>query len=111
AALVVAVTTLLFVLAHPVVNHLRTAWWLERLGCRIDWQIDGTNWRQGGVTSVSGVSRSGIQIFGAELVDRDLHYLLDLRPVQSLTLAQSHPIPTTALPIPRGPHPPTHLHL
>src|SRR5262249_54093846 len=99
AALVVAVTTLLFVLAHPIVNHLRTAWWLERLGCRIDWQIDGKNWRQGGVTSVSGVSRSGVQIFGAELFVRDLHYLLDLRPVQSLSLAESHAITDKGLAI------------
>src|SRR5947209_16700471 len=97
-ALIVGVTTLLFFLAYPIVNHLRTAWWLQRLGCRIDWQIDETNWRQGGVTSVGssrlfGRSISGAPLFfGAELADRDLHYLLDLRPVQSLSLAECYPI-------------------
>src|SRR5579883_805723 len=92
AALVVAVTTQLFVLAYPIVNHLRSAWWLGRIGCRIDWQIDETNWRQGGVTSVDTGSRwgyGGIH-FGASLVDRDLHYFLDLHRVESLNLSESY---------------------
>ena len=67
AALGVTVTTLLIILAVPIVNHLRTAWWLERPGCRIDWQIDETNWRQGGVTSVSGARWYVGSIFGADL--------------------------------------------
>jgi hypothetical protein len=92
AALVVGVTTLLFILARPIVNHLGTAWWLERLGCRIDWQIDATNWQQGGVTSVSGMRTYVGSIFGADLRDRDLHYLLNLRPVQSLNLAECNHI-------------------
>src|SRR6516165_2516229 len=88
AFLDVTLTTLLFILAVAIVSHLRTAWWLERLGCRIDWQIDETNWWQGGVTSVSGERSYVGSTFGADLYDRDLHYLLDLRPVQSLNLTE-----------------------
>jgi hypothetical protein len=101
AALVIGVTTSLFVLARPIANHLLAAWWLERLGCRVHWQSDETNWRQGGVTSVSGVRPwgSAFQVFGADLGDRDLHYLLDLRPVQSLNLEESDRITDNGLAI------------
>jgi hypothetical protein len=99
AALAVTVTTLLFILALPIVNHLRTAWWLERLGCRLDWQIDETNWWQGGITSVSGARRYVGAIFGADLGDRDLHYLLDLRPVQSLNLEECNHVTDKGLAI------------
>jgi hypothetical protein len=99
AALVVTVTTLLFIVALPIGNHLGTAWWLERLGCRIDWQIDETNWWQGGATSVS-CSRVYVgAIYGADVGDRDLHYLLNLRPVQSLNLAECHEITDKGLAI------------
>jgi hypothetical protein len=98
-ALVVTVTTLLSIFAVAIVNHLRTAWWLERLGCRIDWQIDETNWLQGGVTSVSGARSYLGSTFGADLYDRDLHYLLDLRPVQSVNLAECNHITDQGLAI------------
>jgi hypothetical protein len=105
AAVVVAVISLLFFLALPIVNHLRTAWWLQRLGCRIDWQIDETNWRQGGVTAVSGARTYLGAIFGADLGDRDLHYLLDLRSVQSLNLTECNQITDKGLAILGGlPH-------
>jgi hypothetical protein len=69
------------------------------MGCRIDWQIDETNWWQGGVTSVSGVRHYVGSIFGTDLSDRDLHYLLDLRPVQSLNLAECNHITDKGLAI------------
>jgi hypothetical protein len=99
AALVVTVTTLLCVLALAIVSHLRTAWWLERLGCRIDWQIDETSWWRGGVTSVSGERSYVGQAFGADIYDRDLPYLLDLRPVQSLDLTECNHITDKGLAI------------
>jgi hypothetical protein len=99
AAVLVTVSSLLFMLALPIVNHLRTAWWLERLGCRIDWQIDETNRWQGGVTSVTGSRSYGSSIFGVDLGDRELHYFLDLRPVQSLNLAECNRISDEGLAI------------
>src|SRR6266446_22468 len=61
ALLVIAVSALLIGI------HLQTAWWLERLGLRVHWQIDETNWRAGGVTSVSQVALRGGSL-GADLL-------------------------------------------
>jgi hypothetical protein len=82
--LVAAVAAVLVGVSVPIGNHLRTAWWLERLGCTVDWQIDETNWRQGGVTAVAHTSRR----WNAKLGDSDLPYLLDLHRVRSLGLAE-----------------------
>src|SRR5438552_1487246 len=101
ALLVVAVSALLIGISGPIGNHLQTAWWLERLGLRVHWQIDETNWRAGGVTSVSQVGLRGGSA-GADLVDRDLRYFLNLHRVQSLSLAECGVITDNGLATLRG---------
>ena len=42
-------------------SHLVAAWWLESQHGMVVWDIDETNWRQGGVTSVSFASRNFVE--------------------------------------------------
>jgi hypothetical protein len=52
AGLALTIATLLVGAFFLVGQHLFTAWWLERHDGTVLWDIDETNWRQGGVTSV-----------------------------------------------------------
>ena len=86
AGLCFVLAALVATLAIRVGTHLVTAWWLESLRRTVDWRIDGTNWRQGGETSVSFDSRNR---FGSELKDQDLDHLSRLYCVARLDLAEN----------------------
>ena len=92
AAIVVGVSFL-------VGRHLVTAWWLERLHGMALWDIDRTNWRQGGVTSVTFGSRNS---WYRGLSNDDLNYLGKLHRVVSLNLAENDRITNKGLAALRG---------
>ena len=76
------------------VRHLVTAWWLESLHGMVLWDIDKTNWRQGGVTSVSFVARNS---WIPRLRDGDLNHFRRLHRVVSLNLAENDRITNKGL--------------
>jgi hypothetical protein len=81
AGLALTIATLLVGAFFLVGQHLFTAWWLERHDGTVLWDIDETNWRQGGVTSVSFAARIS---WGPRLRDGDLDHFRRLHRVVSL---------------------------
>jgi hypothetical protein len=80
-------------------THLMTAWWFESLHCTVAWEVQETNWREGGTTSVSYASRNS---WNAKLDDDDLDHLKKLLPVVKLELAECNTITITGLAKLRG---------
>jgi hypothetical protein len=100
-ALVIAVSGFVAVAWMSVGTHLVTAWWLERLEGRVRWAVDETNWRQGGVTSMSFQSRlSGA--WNSTFGDEDLRYLHKLHRLVSLDLSECDKITSKGLAELRG---------
>jgi hypothetical protein len=97
--LALALATLLAAVAIPVGRHLVTAWWLESLHGMVQWEMDETNWRQGGVTSVSFAARNW---WNVKLSNGELKYLWNLHRVVSLDLAEKDGITTKGLAALRG---------
>jgi Leucine Rich repeat len=75
-------------------QHLLTAWWLERQVGAVLWDIDKTNWRQGGATSVSFAARNSWDV---RLRDGDLDHVRRLHRVVSLDLAENDRITNKGL--------------
>jgi Leucine Rich repeat len=86
AAVAVAVAAFLVGAFFLIGQHLLTAWWLERQDGMVLWDIDQTNWRQGGVTSVSFAARNS---WIPRLRDGDLNHFRRLHRVVSLNLAEN----------------------
>ena len=99
AAVALTVAALVVGVAFLVGRHLLTAWWLERLNGMVLWDIDRTNWRQGGVTSVTFGSRNS---WFRGLSNGDLKYLGKLHRVVSLNLAENDRITNKGLAALRG---------
>jgi hypothetical protein len=87
-ALSVALAALMVGLSMTVGTHLVSAWWLGSLGCAVDWEIDASNWRHVGVTSVSHARFT----LNRKLSDRDLKYVRNLHRVISVSLPASDEI-------------------
>jgi Leucine rich repeat/Leucine Rich repeat len=94
AAVAVAVAAFLVGAFFLVGQHLLTAWWLERQDGMVLWDIDKTNWRQGGVTSVSFAARNS---WIPRLRDGDLNHFRRLHRVVSLNLAENDRITNKGL--------------
>ena len=95
----VSLATLVVVAASFVGTHLAAKWWFEGHQGLVDWEIDDTNWRQGGVTSVSFAPRRfSLSVLG----DADLDHLHRLFPVVSLNLADNREITDKGLAKLRG---------
>jgi hypothetical protein len=94
AGLALTIATLLVGAFFLVGRHLFTAWWLERHDGTVLWNIDGTNWRQGGVTSVSFAARIS---WGPRLRDGDLDHFRRLHRVVSLDLSENDQITNKGL--------------
>jgi Leucine Rich repeat len=99
AALAVTLATLIVGGWLFVGTHLVAAWWLEKHQALIVWDIDKTNWRQGGATSVS--IAAGRFSF-SRITDADLDHLHRLHRVVSLNLAESDSITNKGLTALRG---------
>ena len=85
----VSLATLVVVTASFVGTHLAAMWWFEGHQALVDWDIDDTNWRQGGVTSVSfAPTRRALSSLG----DADLDHLHRLHRVVNLDLADTREI-------------------
>ena len=98
-ALAVTVATLLVSGSFLVGTHLVAAWWLESHQGMVTWDINGTNWRQGGVTSVSFGPRN----FGfSRLEEADLKHLHKLHRVVSVNLGECDGISNKGLAVLRG---------
>ena len=97
--LFVVLATLFAAFSIRVGTHLVTAWWFESLHCTVAWEVDETNWRDGGATSVSYRSRNSWNpIFG----DSDLNHLRKLNRVVKLDLAECEKITNSGLARLRG---------
>ena len=94
AAVALTVAALLVGAFFLVGQHLLTAFWLERQDAMVLWDIDQTNWRQGGVTSVSFAARNS---WNARLRDEDLDHFRRLHRVVSLNLAENDRITNKGL--------------
>ena len=99
ATVAVAIAALLVGAFFLVGQHLLTAWWLERQDAMVLWDIDQTNWRQGGVTSVSVAARNS---WNMRLRDEDLDHFRRLHRVVSLSLAENDQITNKGLSRLRG---------
>ncbi len=95
------VAALSFALAFLVIGagstigvHFLTAWWLESLSATVTRNVDTTNWRHGGDTSVSFRPSP---FFSLGFRDRDLHYLRRLHHLVSLDLAECSEITSKGL--------------
>jgi hypothetical protein len=75
-------------------THLVAAWWFESHHCIVVWDVDATNWRQGGTTSVSNNSRNS---WNANLTDGDLVHLRRLFRVVKLELAECDSVTASGL--------------
>jgi hypothetical protein len=100
AALTIVLAVLLAGISIPVGIHLATGLWLGTLGGAVQWDMDETNWRQGGITRVS--FRSRWQMWNNTFSDDDLHYLLNLHRVVSLNIAECDKITSNGLTTLRG---------
>jgi Leucine Rich repeat len=100
-AIVVALTGLLAGVSIPVGRHLATAWWLEALEGSVYWNVDETNWRQGGETRVSFRAR-GWGFWNSTFGDGELHFLRNLHRVVSVDLAECDKVTSDGLAKLRG---------
>jgi hypothetical protein len=66
--LVVLIVLGLSLVGFRVMEHVKTSWFLEASGFHVDWQIDETNWRRGGNTSLSWHSQGWMRRFHVEEV-------------------------------------------
>jgi hypothetical protein len=94
AAVALTLATLVVGLSFLVGTHLVAAWWIQSLHGAVLWDIDQTNWRQGGVTSVSLVSTNP---WNPNIGDADLTHLRRLHRVVSLNLAENDRITNKGL--------------
>ena len=95
----VSVATLAVVAASFVGTHLAAKWWLESHQGVIVWDINETNWRQGGVTTASfPTGRFNL----SNLSDSDLDHLHRLHRLVSLNFADNHEISDKGLAALRG---------
>jgi hypothetical protein len=94
AAVALTLATLVVGLSFLVGTHLVAAWWIQSLHGAVLWDIDQTNWRQGGVTSVSLVSTNPRD---PNIGDADLAHLQRLHRVVSLNLAENDRITNKGL--------------
>jgi hypothetical protein len=85
--------------SYLVVTPLVLGWWLERQGATVSWEFDLTNWRHGGVTSVTFSPSNG---WNPQLGNGDLESLRHLHRVVSLNLAESNKITGKGLAALRG---------
>jgi hypothetical protein len=95
----VALATLVVAVALPVTRHLSAAWWLEGLSGAVLWEIDETNWRQGGATTVE---LTALQRSNLNFNDADLTHVRELHRVVSLNLAENDRITNKGLAALRG---------
>jgi hypothetical protein len=79
-------TPVVAVISLPISRHLTTAWWLETRHCRVHWEMDQTNRRHAGATTVDYDAR--IPAF-SDLFDGDLDYLKNLHRVVSLSIPEA----------------------
>ena len=75
-------------------THLVASWWFERHHCMVVWDVDETNWRQGGTTSISYNSRNS---WNAHITDGDLNHLSRLFRVVKLELPECDSVTTAGL--------------
>jgi hypothetical protein len=80
-------------------SHLLATWWIQSEKGVVDWELDATNWRQGGTTSVIF---SSANFWHAHLSNNDLDYLHRLHHVVSLSLAENDRITNKGLARLRG---------
>ena len=85
----VTLAVLVVVVASFIGTHLIAKWWIESHQGDVVWEMDDTNWRQGGVTSVAFAPR---RFSPALLGDADLVHLHRLVPVVSLNLSDNDEI-------------------
>jgi Leucine Rich repeat len=91
--------TLFAAFSIRVGRHLVAAWWFESLHCTVAWEIDDTNWRHGGATSVSDRSPN---LRRANINDDDLDHVKELLRIVKLELAECDKITNTGLARLRG---------
>ena len=79
-------STLVLAVSFVAGRHLVTSWWLESLHGGVVWEINETNWRQGGETVVDlrMVRQSDLR-----LGDLDLTHVRNLHRVVSLNLSEN----------------------
>ncbi len=94
AAVALTLAALVVGVSYFVGTHMLAAWWLERQDGTVLWDIDKTNWRQGGVTSVSFAARNS---WIPRLRDGDLNHFRRLHRVVSLNLAENDRITNKGL--------------
>jgi Leucine Rich repeat len=97
--LVLIFATLFAAFSIRVGRHQVAAWWFESLHCTVAWEIDDTNWRHGGATSVSYRSPN---LRRANFNDDDLDHVKELLRVVKLELAECDKITNTGLARLRG---------
>jgi Leucine Rich repeat len=95
----VALAMLVIAVTFPVASHFSAAWWLEGLSGAVLWEIDETNWRQGGATTVE---LAAIRRSNHHFNDADLTHVRKLHRVVSLNLAENDQITNRGLAALRG---------
>ena len=85
----VTLAAIVIVAASFVGTHLIASWWIQSHQGNVVWEMDDSNWRQGGVTSVAFAPRR----FSPSLLgDADLVHVHRLFPVVSLNLSDNDEI-------------------
>ena len=85
----ITLAVLVVIVASFVGTHLSAEWWIKSHQGNVVWEMDDTNWRQGGVTSVAFAPR---RFSPALLGDADLVHLHRLFTVVSLNLSDNDEI-------------------
>jgi Leucine Rich repeat len=98
-AAALSLATLVLGAYFVVGRHFVTAWWIEGLNGAVLWEIDETNWRQGGATTVE---LTAIRASNLRFSDSDLAHLGKLHRVVSLNLAENDQITNKGLAEIRG---------
>lgn len=99
AALSLTLAAVILGVSYVAGRHLVAAWWLERLRGNVVWEIDQSNWRHGGTTTVSlGAGRS----WDPKLGNSDLAHLSKLHHVVSLNLSENDRLTSKGLAALRG---------
>ena len=93
-AVAFSLATVLLAVSYLVGRHFAAAWWLESMQGAVLWEIDATNWRQGGETTVELTSRRSSNPKASNI---DLTHLSKLHRVVSLNLSENDRITNKGL--------------
>jgi hypothetical protein len=98
-AVVLSLATLVVGVSFVVGTHLFAAWWLEGHHGAVVWEINETNWREGGATTVE---LTAIHTWNPKIRNIELTHLRKLHRVVSVNLAENNGITNKGLAALRG---------